>query len=68
MLEVGDRQLRQIKLDNNKACLHKMLRVWLSRVDPPPSWSDVAEALEFLKHEDLATNLRSILKVLYIAN
>ena len=63
LLGINDGQLKQIKSDNagdSKACLREMLRVWLSRVDPPPSWSAMADALDTLGHEDIATRLRSI--------
>ena len=59
-LDIG--QLKQIKSDNagdSKACLREMLRVWLSRLSPPPSWSAMADALDLLGHEDIAAHLRS---------
>ena len=62
LLGIKDGQLKQIKSDNgndSKTCLREMMRVWLSRVDPPPSWSAIAEALEFLGDEELATQLSS---------
>ena len=61
-LNIEDGQLKQIKMDNagdSKACLREMLRVWLSRVAPPPSWSVMADALDTLGHQDIATHLRS---------
>ena len=61
-LDIEEGQLRQIKSDNagdSKACLREMLRVWLSRVAPPPSWSAMADALDTLGHQDIATHLRS---------
>ena len=62
LLDIKDGQLEQIKMDNagdSKACLREMLRVWLSRVAPPPSWSAMADALDTLGHQDIATHLRS---------
>ena len=61
-LDVEEGQLRQINADkggDSKACLREMLRVWLSRVAPPPSWSAMADALDTLGHQDIATHLRS---------
>ena len=61
-LEIEYSQLEYIRSDNagdSIACLHEMLRVWLSRVAPPPSWSEMADALDMLGHEDIATHLRS---------
>ena len=55
-------QLRQINADkggDSKACLREMLRVWLSRVSPPPSWLAMAVALDTLGHQDIATQLKS---------
>ena len=62
VLDIEDGELKQIKSDNavdSRACLREMLRVWLSHVDPPPSWSTLAEALEFLGEESLAAYLRT---------
>ena len=61
-LDIEEGYLKQIKSDyagDSKACLREMLRVWLSRVAPPPSWSAMAAALDTLGHEDIATHLRS---------
>lgn len=41
-----------------QSCLLEMLEIWLKRVDPPPSWAAIVEALEFLKEEKLAEELR----------
>ena len=60
LLGIDDGQLKQIESDNAsdiKACLREMLRVWLSRVDPPPSWSAIVEALKLLGEESLAAQL-----------
>ena len=61
-LELEDSYLKQIKSDNSgdcKVCLREMLRMWLSRVDPPPSWSAIVEALDNLGHEDIAHHIRT---------
>ena len=61
-LDIDDGKLKQINADkggDSKACLREMLRVWLSRVAPPPSWSAMADALNTLGHEDIATHLRT---------
>ena len=39
-------------------CLLEMLEVWLKRVDPPPTWSDIIAAVEFLRDEQLGRELR----------
>lgn len=41
-----------------QSCLLEMLEVWLKRVDPPPTWSAIIEAVEFLKDEKLGRELR----------
>ena len=43
--------------DSHK-CLIGMLGAWLKRVDPPPTWTAIIEAVEFLGEEQLATRLR----------
>ena len=39
-------------------CLIGILEVWLKRVDPPPTWSAIINAVEFLGEEQLARELR----------
>ena len=59
-LELEEGLLRQIKSDNAdecRACLREMLRAWLSRVAPPPSWSAMADALDTLGHQYIASQL-----------
>ena len=61
-LDIAEERLMQIKSDNAGECkarLREMLRVWLSHVSPPPSWSALADTLDTLGHEDLAAHLRS---------
>ena len=41
-------------------CLIGMLEVWLKRLKPPPTWSAITEAVEFLGEEQLAQQLRDI--------
>ena len=62
LLQIDEGILRCIKGDNisdTMPCFREMCKIWLKRVDPPPSWSAVVEALEFLGHDNLASNLRS---------
>ena len=40
-------------------CLREMLRIWLNRVSPPPSWAAIAEAVELLGDQKLADQLRT---------
>ena len=35
-------------------CLIGMLEAWLKRLHPPPTWSAIIEAVEFLGEEELA--------------
>ena len=61
-LQVDDGDLAQIRLDNaidGRGRLREMLRKWLSRVDPRPSWTAIVEALEQIGDEELAGRLRS---------
>ena len=60
-LEIDDGELKGIKKDNpsdSKSCLRELARKWLSRVDPPPSWAAIADALENIGDEQLASKLR----------
>ena len=62
-LSLEEGQLKQIKANNpndSNACLREMLRVWLSHVAPPPSWSAMADAVDSLGHQDIASHLRSM--------
>ena len=38
--------------------LVEMLDAWLRKVDPPPTWSAIIEAVEFLGEEQLGRELR----------
>ena len=44
---------------NPHQCLMDMFELWLQRVDPPPSWSAVIEAVQFLGEEQLAHELKA---------
>ena len=39
-------------------CLIGMLEVWLKRLDPPPTWFTIIEAVKFLGEEQLARELK----------
>ena len=54
------------KLDTIKAaeslpqnCLREMLKIWLKRVSPPPSWTAIADAVDLLGDQKLADLLRT---------
>ena len=48
LLELSDQDLTSIDADGDSDIDHLrvMLRLWLSHVDPPPSWGVLAEAVE----------------------
>ena len=48
LLELSDQDLKSIDTDGDNDINHlrEMLRLWLSHVDPPPSWRALAEATE----------------------
>lgn len=53
--------LDTIKKDNpsdSKSCFREVIKLWFKRVDPPPSWAAIIEAVDVLGHEMLAKNLR----------
>ena len=44
---------------NAQRCLMAMLtEIWLPRVSPPPTWQEIAEAVEFVGYPDVAQTLR----------
>ena len=44
---------------NAQKCLMAMLtEIWLPRVSPPPTWQEIAEAVEFVGYPDVAQTLR----------
>lgn len=60
-LRLDDRKLTQIKgshSNDTKSCLREMLRLWVARTDPPPSWSAITDALMTLGDEQLASRLK----------
>ena len=48
LLEITDGKLKSIECDKRDTydCLREMLSSWLKQIDPPPTWSDLAEAVE----------------------
>ena len=42
-----------------QSCLREMLKIWLKRVSPPPSWSAIADAVDLLGDQSLADHLRT---------
>ena len=62
-LEVPEAQLKTIDKQhrgNPQECLMAMLtESWLPRVSPPPTWQDLAEAVEFVGYPDVAQKLRN---------
>ena len=62
LLGIEPGRLNAIKTTENhtaQSCLREMLKIWLNRVSPPPSWSAIAEAIEFLGDQTLANHLRT---------
>ena len=61
-LDIEEGNLKQINSDksgDSKACLREMLRMWLSQIDPPPSWLAIVEALDNLGHKDIAQRIKT---------
>ena len=62
LLGIEPGRLNAIKTAENhtaQSCLREMLKIWLNRVSPPPSWSAIAEAIELLGDQTLANHLRT---------
>ena len=66
LLDIDPGRLDNIKADNHTVqnCLREMLRIWLTRLSPPPSWAAIAEAIEVLGDQKLADQLRTKYHVL----
>ena len=60
-LKISPDTLDEIRTDHRdtKPCFREMLKVWLRRSQPHPSWSELAEALKspMVGREDLADKL-----------
>jgi len=61
-LDIPAAQLRVIdelhRGDPQKCLMSVLTEKWLLRVSPPPTWQDLAEAVEFVGHPDVAEKLR----------
>jgi hypothetical protein len=51
--------------ENNRAqsCLLEMLKIWVKKVSPPPSWAAIADAIDRVGHQSLAEHLRNTYRV-----
>ena len=62
-LEIPEGQLNATDAKHHgdpQKCLMAMLtESWLPRVNPPPTWQDLAEAVEFVGYPDVAQKLRN---------
>ena len=61
-LGVDPHRLESIKTaehNDTQNCLREMLQIWLKKINPPPSWSAIIDALEDLGEQQLARDLRS---------
>ena len=62
LLGIDPGRLDAIKsAENNtpQSCLREMLKIWVTRVSPPPSWAAIAEAIEQIGDQQLAVELRT---------
>ena len=62
LLGIEPGRLNAIKSAENhtaQSCLREMLKIWLNRVSPPPSWAAIAEAVELLGDQTLADRIRT---------
>ena len=61
-LDIPKAQLKTIDAQHHgdpQECLMAMLtESWLPRVSPPPTWQEIAEAVELVGHPDVAQKLR----------
>ena len=62
LLDLDSYKLDVIKKDNSnqsKDCFREMIKLWLKRIDPPPTWSSIIEAIHIRGQESFAKYLRS---------
>ena len=60
-LEIPKRKLADITAqypDDPHFCLVQVLEIWLDQVHPPPTWTAIIDAVEFLGEERLGRELR----------
>ena len=60
MLGIDSGKLDTVKADHTRSCedcLREMFKIWFKTVDPAPTWSALAEALEVLGEPKLAKEL-----------
>ena len=60
-LEIPIRELNTIterECGDPQRCLMDMLRVWLHQTNPPASWPDIADTVEFTGRPDIAQQIR----------
>ena len=52
LLNVPKSSLSTIRTDDadERECLRETLKVWLNQTDPPPTWHELADVVEPLKH------------------
>ena len=50
--------IRNDNPSDSKSCFREMIKLWFKRVDPPPSWAAIIEAVDVLGYEVLAKSLR----------
>jgi hypothetical protein len=51
--------VRTAERNDPQNCLREMLKLWLNKINPPPSWSAITDAIKRLGNEELAQDLRS---------
>ena len=43
---------------HTKKCFREMIKLWLRKIDPVPTWSAIIDAIEELDYESLAEELK----------
>ena len=62
MLGIKTSDLDTIKSARNQtsqSCLREMLKLYMQKDSPPPSWTAIVEALEFVGEESLAVQVKA---------
>ena len=61
LLDISEEELSTISQREHgdpQECLMAMLRVWLHQTNPPASWPEIANAVDFIGKPDIAQQIR----------
>ena len=57
-LSLEEEELNELESSSPMQCLKSMVTKWLSREQPPPTWSCIIEVLELMEHKQLSLRVK----------